>query len=288
MKTLTRLLAFLSPLRWRIALAILLCSVMIASSIGLFGMAAYLIAAAALGPLLVLLSIPIYLVQTMGIARAASRYVERLVSHNTTLRLLANLRVWAYRRIEPQAPAHLLVHRSGDMLARLVADIEELQNVYLRVVSPMVVALVISLFSFGIFSIFSAGLAWTALAFLTTAGLGVPCLSAWLSRGLGKQQVVARAALNAQVVDGLQGIQDVLALGRSQAQLEGVAACNRALGRVQRRVATITGLQSALGDLLMNTAMWVLIILAIPMVATRYIDGVYLGVIGLLILASFE
>src|SRR5438445_428882 len=159
MKTFKRLLAFLSPFRWRIALAILLGSVMIASSITLFGMAAYLIAAAALGPLLVFLSIPIYLVQTMGIVRAASRYVERLVSHNTTFRLLAYLRVWAYKRIEPQAPAHLLSHRSGDMLARLVADIEELQNVYLRVVSPMVVALVISLFTFGIFSIFGLVLA---------------------------------------------------------------------------------------------------------------------------------
>ncbi len=74
MKTLTRLLAFLSPFRWRIALAILLGSVMIASSIGLFGMAAYLMAAAALGPLLVLLTIPIYLVQSMGVMRAASRY----------------------------------------------------------------------------------------------------------------------------------------------------------------------------------------------------------------------
>jgi len=288
MKTFTRLLAFLWPFRWLIALAILLGSVMIASSIGLLGMAAYLIAASALGPLLVLLSIPIYLVRAMGIMRALSRYAERLVSHNATFRLLARLRVWAYSRIEPQAPAHLLTHRSGDMLARLVADIEELQNFYLRVVSPMVVALVISLFTFGIFSIFSIGLAWVALAFLAAAGLGVPLLAASLSRGQGKQQVKARAELNTQVVDGLQGIQDVLAFGRSHAQLESVAACDRSLGRVQRQMATIKGLQTALGDLLMNTAMWVLIILAIPLVATQYIDGVYLGVIGLLILASFE
>jgi ATP-binding cassette, subfamily C, bacterial CydC len=278
----------LSPFRWRIAVAILLGSVMIASSIGLFGMAAYLIGAAALGPLLVLLSIPIYLVQTMGILRAASRYTERLVSHNTTFRLLAHLRVWAYKRIEPQAPAHLLAHRSGDLLARLVADIEELQNFYLRVVSPIVVALVMSLFAFGIFSIFSVGMAWVALDFLVLTGLGVPCLAASLSHGLGKQQVKARAELNIQVVDGLQGIQDVLAFGHSHAQLEGVAACDRALGQVQRRMARITGLQIALGDLLMNTAMWVLIILAIPLVSTGYIDGVYLGVIGLLSLASFE
>jgi len=288
MSALTRLLTFLSPFRWRIALAILLGSLMIVSSIGLFGMAAYLIAAAALGPLLVFLSIPIYLVQTMGILRAASRYAERLVSHNTTFRLLAHLRVWAYKRIEPQAPAHLLVHRSGDLLTRLVADIEELQNFYLRVVSPIVIALMISLFTFGIFSIFSIGVAWVALAFLVLTGLGVPWLSELLSRGLGKQQVKARAELNIQIVDGLQGMQDVLAFGCSHARLEDVAACDRALGQVQRRMARITGLQIALGDLLMNTAMWVLIILAIPLVSTGYIDGVYLGVIGLLILASFE
>lgn len=288
MQTFTRLLAFLSPFRWLIALAILLGSVMIVSNMGLLGMAAYLIAAAALGPLLVLLSIPIYLVQTMGIVHALSRYVERLVSHNVTFRLLAHLRVWAYSRIEPQAPAHLLMHRSGDMLARLVADIEELQNFYLRTASPIVVAVMISLFTFGIFSIFSMRLAWVALAFLIAAGLGVPFLAAWLSRGLGKQQVRARAELNTQVVDGLQGIHDVLALGRNQAQVESVAACDRSLGRVQRRMATITGLQTALGELLMNIAMWLLIVLAIPLVATRYIDGVYLGVIGLLILASFE
>ncbi len=288
MKTFTRLLTFLSPFRWRIALAILLGSLMIASSITLLGMAAYLIAAAALGPLLVLLSIPIYLVQSMGIVRAASRYTERLVSHNATFRLLARLREWVYSRVEPQAPAHLLSHRSGDMLARLVADIEELQNVYLRVVSPVAVALVIGLLTFGVFSIFSMGLAWIAIAFLAAAGLGVPLLAAWLARGLGARQVAARAELNTQVVGGLQGMRDVLAFGRSHDQLERVAACDRALGSVQRRMATITGLQMALGDLLMNTAMWLLIILAIPLVASRSIDGVYLGVIGLLILASFE
>ncbi len=287
-KTCWRLLAFLAPFRWLIALAILLGSIMIASNMGLLGMAAYLIAAAALGPLLVLLSIPIYMVQVMGVVRALSRYCERLVSHNATFRLLARLRVWAYGKIEPQAPAHLLARRSGDMLARFVADIEELQNFYLRVVSPIVVAIVISFFTFGVFSIFSAGLAWVALAFLAAAGLGVSLLAASLARGLGQQQVEARAALNTRVVDGLQGIQDVLAYGQGRAQLEGLIASDRALARVQRRMATITGLQTSLNDLLMNMALWVLIILAIPLVATRYIDGVYLGVIGLLILASFE
>jgi ATP-binding cassette subfamily C protein CydC len=288
MKTLIRLLSFLSPFRWLMALAIILGSVMIASSMGLLGMAAYLIAASALGPLLVFLTIPIYMVQVMGVMRALSRYTERLVSHNVTFRVLAGLRAWAYSRVEPQAPAHLLNLRSGDMLTRFVADTEELQNLYLRVVSPVVVALVISLFTFGVFAVFSMGLAWVALAFLAAAGLGVPFLAASLTRGLGKQLVTTRAELNMQVVDGLQGIQDILIYGREQTQLQNIVACDRASGRVQRRVSMVTGLQMALHDVLMNTALLILLILAIPLVATHYIDGVYLGVIGLLILASFE
>src|SRR5258706_14495542 len=106
MKTFTRLLAFLWPFRWLIALAILLGSVMIASSIGLLGMAAYLIAASALGPLVVLLSIPIYLVRAMGIVRALSRYAGRLGSHNPTFPPRARPRIWAYNPISPHAPAH--------------------------------------------------------------------------------------------------------------------------------------------------------------------------------------
>lgn len=288
MKTLIRLLSFLAPFRWLMALAIILGSVMIASSMGLLGMAAYLIAASALGPLLVFLTIPIYMVQVMGVTRALSRYTERLVSHNVTFRLLARLRVWAYSRIAPQAPAHLLNLRSGDMLTRFVADIEELQNIYLRVVSPVVVALVVSLFTFGVFAFFSLGLAWVALAFLVAAGLGVPFLAASLARGLGRQRVAARAELNTQIVDGLQGVQDILIYGREQAQLQNIAACDRVAGRVQTRMSMVTGLQMALHDVLMNAALLVLLILAIPLVTTHYIDGVYLGVIGLLILASFE
>jgi ATP-binding cassette subfamily C protein CydC len=288
MKTLMRLLSFLSPFRWLIALAILLGSILVASNIGLLGMAAYLIAAAALGPLLVMLTIPIYMVQFMGVLRAISRYSERMVSHNATFRLLAHLRVEVYSKIEPQAPAHLFRYRSGDVLARLVSDIDELQNLYLRVVSPVLVAVVISILSFALFSIFSTTLAWVALTFLIATGFGVPLLAALLSRGLGKRQLKARAELNMQVVDGIQGIQDILAFGRSRNHLSKVATCDAELGHVQRRMASISGLQMGLDDFLINSAMVVILILAIPMVSTRSIDGVYLGVLALIILASFE
>ena len=89
MKLLLRLLTFLRPFRWQVALAIILGCATVASNMGLLGMAAYLIAAAALAPLLVLLTLPIYLVRLLAVARAVSRYTERLVAHDVTFRLLA-------------------------------------------------------------------------------------------------------------------------------------------------------------------------------------------------------
>ncbi|MBV9230575.1 MAG: thiol reductant ABC exporter subunit CydC [Chloroflexi bacterium] len=288
MKVLLRLLTFLSPFRWQVALAIVLGSIMIASNMVLLGMAAYLIAAAALGPLLIMLTLPIYIVRFMSVSRSASRYAERLVSHNVTFRLLARLRTWVYSRLEPLAPSHLLTYRSGDVLTRLVADVEELQNIYLRMVSPIIVAIIISWFTFALFTIFNSLLAWVAVAFLVATGLGVPLLSGMLSRGLGKRQLKLRAELNAQIVDGIQGMPDLLVYGHASAQQQKIAAIESKLGHIQRHMAWISGLQQTLHDAMTNLALLTLLVLAIPLVVTKAIDGVYLGFLALLILASFE
>jgi ATP-binding cassette, subfamily C, bacterial CydC len=288
MKLFLRLLTFLRPFWWQVSLAVILGSATVASNIALLGMAAYLIAAAALAPLLVLLMLPIYIVRFMSVTRAASRYCERVMSHNVTFRLLVQLRTRIYSRLEPLAPARLLMYRSGDVLTRLVADVEELQNIYLRVVSPFIVAVVIAILTFGLFSIFSPVLAWTALAFLVVTGLGVPPLAGMLARGLGKRQLALRAELNAQMVDGIQGVQDILACGRADEQQRKIRALDRSLAQVQHRLAFIAGLQQALTDLLMNLALWTLLVLAIPLVVTKAINGVYLATLALLILASFE
>ena len=283
-----RLLAFLAPVHRRVALAILLGCATVASNMGLLGMAAYLIAAAALKPLLILLTLPIYIVRFMGVSRAVARYAERLVAHDVTFQLLAVLRTRVYARLAPLAPARLLAYRSGDVLTRLVGDVEELQNLYLGVVAPLVVAVAITALTTSLFALFSRTLAWAALAFLVAAGAGVPLLAGVLSRGLGRRQLTARAALHTEIVDGLQGVQDVLACGHPDRYRRGVATLDSALARVQRRVALVGGARQAAHDLLMNLAMWTLLVLAIPLVAVRTIDGVYLGFLALVILASFE
>ena len=288
MRVFLRLLRFLKPHLPHVALTVLLGVATVASNVGLLATAAYVISAAALVPFLGTLAIPIYLVRFFGVSRAGARYAERMVSHNLTFKLLANLRTWFYARIEPLAPARLLRYRSGDLLSRIVKDVEELENVYLRVVSPVVVAAMISTLTFLLFYVFDPLLAFVALGSLVATGVGVPLLVRWLARGLGRRQLELRAELNARIVDGIRGAQDLLAYGREDDQQRDIAALNRKLGRVQGRMAFITGLQDALSDLMMNLSVLAILVLAIPHVAAGEIRGVYLAFLALVILGGFE
>jgi ATP-binding cassette subfamily C protein CydC len=288
MTALVRLLTLLGAYRWRVALAIVLGCATIASNIGLLATAAYLIAAAALKPLLITLSFPIYLVRLFGVARAFSRYAERLVSHSVTLTLLAEVRTWFYSRLEPLAPARLLEYRSGDVLARITKDVDELENLFQRAFSPTIVALLISLLSCGLLYIVRPALAFVAAGFLVAAGLGVPLLLRALMRGLGKRHVALRAELNARTVDGIQGMQDLLACGDASRRQHSICALTRAIASVEQRMALISGLQRTLHDLAMNLAVWTTLLLAIPLVTHRAIAGIYLAFLVLVVMGSFE
>jgi ATP-binding cassette subfamily C protein CydC len=283
-----RLLGFLWPHKWRVALAILLGVVTVVSNVGLLGVAAYVISAAAVVPYLSVLAIPVYLVRLFSVSRAVSRYAERLVSHDATFELLASLRTWFYGRLTPLAPARLLRYRSGDLLSRIVKDVEELENVYLRIVSPAVVALIVSLLAFFTLYVFDPAMGFVALGFLVATGVGVPLLVRTLSRSLGRRQLELRAELNARIVDDIQGVQDILAFGREGGELREISALHRKLDGAQRRMAFVTGLQNSLSDLMMNLALVVVLVLAVPLVAAGEIGGVYLAFLALVVLGSFE
>jgi thiol reductant ABC exporter CydC subunit len=287
-KTFLRLTAFLKPHVPRVLLAVLLGVATVAANVGLLATAAYVISASALVTFLGALVIPIYLVRLFGVSRAGARYAERLVAHDLTFGLLADFRTSFYARLEPLAPARLLRHRTGDLLSRIVGDVEELQNVYLRIVAPVAVAFVTSLLTFVLLYSFDPLLALVALGFLLAAGIGVPLLVRRLVRKLGRKQLELRGELNARIVDGVQGAQDLIAFGREEDQERAVATLNRRLGRLQGRMAFVTGLQNALGDLLMNLAMLSVLVLAIPLVSGGEVRGVYLAFLALVVLGSFE
>jgi ATP-binding cassette subfamily C protein CydC len=288
LKTLIRLLGYLAPYRWRIALAIFLGVLTVATNTGLLATAAYLISAAARHPLLIELTAAIYLVRVFGVSRAFVRYAERIVSHNVTFKLLGSVRSNLYQRLEPLAPARLANYRSGDLLARMIRDIDELQNLFQQVAGPLLVALASSIATVVVFAFFSNLLAVVALAFLVLTGAGIPLLARYLGRDAGRRELVVRAELNAQLIDGVQGVQDLLALGRADDQRLRVAHLSDELSRLQRRMARISGVQQSLSDLSTNLALWTILMLAIPLVHDARIQGVYLATLGLIMLGSFE
>lgn len=288
--TFLRLLHLVAPFKALIALAVLLGAATIGSSIGLMATSAFIIASAARHPSIAELSVPIVGVRFFGIARGVFRYLERLVSHTVNFNLLARLRVWFYESIEPRAPAILTraSWHSGDVLARVVSDIETLQNFYVRVLAPPFVALVIAIIIGAYLASFDATLALVVLAFMFLVGVALPMLAQRTSQRLNAQTIQRRAQLNTQLVDGIQGIADLIAYGREQAQLERVRATSRALVRAQMLLAIIAGAHNALGNALTHLAMWSALVVAIPLVNAARFDGVYLPVIALAVLASFE
>ena len=283
-----RLLGFLRGSWKEVTLATLIGSGTIASSVALIGTSSWLISAAALHPSIAELQVAIVGVRFFGISRGVFRYFERLTSHQVTFSLLARLRTWFYEAIEPLAPARLIRYRSGDLLSRVVSDVETLENFYIRVVSPPLIALIISLGASIYLGIFYAPLGWILFAFLLASGVVLSLLTRLLSRNSGKNLVAARATLHTQLVDGIQGLGDILAFGQSASRHAEIAEIGTRYGSEQQRESWLTGFHSGLSLLLTNLGMWTVLILAIPAVDAGIITGVMLAALTMIALVSFE
>ena len=285
---LIRLLSFLHGSWNLVALSVLLSTLTIGSSVALIGTSAWLISTAALHPSVAELGVSVVGVRFFGISRGVFRYLERLISHNVTFRLLARLRVWFYEKLEPLAPARLMEYKSGDLLARLIGDVETLENFYVRVISPSLTAIFIGLGVAFFFVSFFPPIALVLIIFFLVLGLVLPTLSQLVSRAPGQQLVVQRAGIQSQLVDGIQGIADLLAFGRGADRLQQISVAGEAYGRTQKQMARITGIHSALGTFLTNLGVWLILLLVIPQVSAGNIRGVMLGTFALMTLASFE
>ncbi len=285
---LLRLLSFLQGSWSLVALSVLLSALTIGSSVALIGVSAWLISTAAIAASVADLGVSVVATRLFGISRAVFRYLERLVSHNVTFRLLARLRVWFYQKLEPLAPARLMDYKSGDLLARVIGDVETLENFYVRVVSPSLTAILVGLFTALFFASFYPPLAFVLLGFFLTLGLILPLLAQRLSRQPGQKLITQRASLHTQLVDGIQGLADLLAFGRAAERAAHLASTSNAYGESQKQMARINGIHSALGTLLTNLGLWTMLVLVIPQVTAGNIKGVMLGTFALMTFASFE
>ncbi|MBX3035753.1 MAG: thiol reductant ABC exporter subunit CydD [Anaerolineales bacterium] len=286
--TTLRLLSFLKGNWHRVAFSVLLSSITIGASVALMGTSAWLISTAAIATSVADLGVSTVGTRFFGITRALSRYFERLVSHDVTFRLLAKFRIWFYEKLEPLAPARLMNFRAGDLLSRIIGDVETLENFYVRVISPPLTAIIIGLFTAIFLASFYPILAPVYLTFFLTLGLILPWLTQIISRKSAEQTINIRANLHTQLVDGIQGIADLIAYGRANERLNKISSQGIKYGYAQKRLSLITGIGAGLSTLLTNLALWAILFLCIPQVTDGNLAGPMLASLALLTLASFE
>ena len=278
----------------RMALGTFLGFVTIAAGVGLLSLSGWFISAAAFAGLtsasahLFNFFFPSIGVRIFAFARTLSRYGDRIVSHDATFRILENLRVWFYERIEPLGPGPLGGFRSGDLLNRIVSDIDALDNLSLRVIQPTAAALILSAALPLFLMVFDPWIALAAGAGIVAAGFGVPAVSVRMGTAIGMDMTRRIAGLRTRIVDGLQAAPELIVFGAAERYLDELREENRRLIGDQRRMSQIRGFTGALMTLLSGLTVGVVLWLGTAAVSQKDMDGTVLALAAMAALAAFE
>ncbi|PPF75331.1 thiol reductant ABC exporter subunit CydC, partial [Subtercola sp. Z020] len=224
------------------------------SAVALLGTSAYLIARAAEQPPILYLSIAIVGVRGFALARASFRYLDRLAAHSAAFRALATLRVAIYERLVPLAPAGLARTRRGDLLARLVGDVDELQNFPLRVVQPLVTSLLVAgLAVVGMWLLLPAAAVALAVALLLALVVGTVVHTAVSSRA-ERELAPLRGSFADETLDVISNLDVLTAFGAVDARLARLERSDARLTRSATRRAAGAGAAGAVLSLLAGLA----------------------------------
>ncbi|WND40355.1 thiol reductant ABC exporter subunit CydD [Streptomyces sp. BB1-1-1] len=285
---LARVRAMSGARRGRLVLALLLSSLALGSAVGLMATSGYLISRASEQPPVLYLMMAVTATRAFGIGRAVFRYAERLVSHDAVLRMLADTRVAVYRRLERLAPAGLRRSRRGDLLSRLVADVDALQDYWLRWLLPAASAVVVSAASVG-FTAWLLPEAGVVLAVgLLAAGVGVPLVTGAVARRAERRLAPARGVLATRVTDLLTGTAELTVAGALPARAAEARRADGTLTGIASRAATATALGDGLTALISGLTVAGAALVGIQAVADGRLAGVAMAVVVLTPLAAFE
>jgi thiol reductant ABC exporter CydC subunit len=275
--------------RTRLALAVALALGAAAAAIALLATSGYLISRAAERPPILMLMVAIVAVRAFGIARAALRYGERLASHDLALRQLARLRVRFYRALRPLLPGRLRGGQGGgELLARFVADVDALQDVYLRVVIPALVALLVVLgAALAVWLMLPAAGVVVLVALALVAALP-PALSGVLASCSARRQAPARARLTGQLVESIEGSSELLLAGRAEDYAGRIRAQDAELARLARADALQGAGATLLGGVLAGAGLLALLLVAVPAVHNGALAGVLLAAVVFVLLGAYE
>jgi len=274
--------------RRRFAGACALGVLALGSAIGLMGTSGWLISRAAQQPPVLYLMVAVTATRTFGIGRAVFRYGERLVGHDAVFRALAGVRVAVFRRLERLAPAGLKDARRGDLLSRLVADVDGVQDHYLRWLLPAVTAAVTAVGASVFTGLLLPAAGVVLAAGLLLAGAAVPALSVAVARRTEDRLAPARGELSARVLGLFTGTAELTVAGALPRRREDAARADLALRRIAARSSAAAGLGAGLTALVTGLTVTGCAWVGVRAVAAHQVHGVLLAVLVLLPLAAFE
>ncbi|MFF1955950.1 thiol reductant ABC exporter subunit CydD [Streptomyces sp. NPDC058220] len=287
-RPLARMRAAAGTLRGRFVLALVLGSCALGSAVGLMVVSGWLISRASEQPPVLYLMVAVTATRAFGIGRAVFRYAERIVSHDAVLRMLADLRVDVYRRLERIAPAGLRETRRGDLLSRLVADVDELQDYWLRWLLPVGTALLVGLGAAGFTAWLLPEAGAVLAAGLLVAGVGVPLVSGACARRTERQLAPARGLLATRVADLLRGTAELTVAGALKSRMRQVREADGTLTAIASRGASATALGAGLSALACGLTVAAAAVVGVQALRDGRLEGVELAVVVLTPLAAFE
>ena len=285
---LLRLLRLARPWRGRLLLAVVAGAAAAACGIALLAVSGFLLARASQHPSILAISAAVVAVRALSAGRGLSRYLERLAGHDAAFRILADVRVSFYRRLERLAPAGLAAFSSGDLLARLISDVDATQDLFIRGITPPLAAALAGAGSVVACLLILAPAGALLAVGLLAAGVGIPVLAAVAARGAARRLAPARGQLAATFSDLLAGAAELHAYGAQDAALVPVTAADRDMTRQADRNAAVSGLSAGLSSAIAGLAVWGVLLLGVAATGDGALTRVPLAVLTLTALASFE
>jgi ATP-binding cassette subfamily C protein CydC len=292
MRALLPYLALYKRHKWLLTLGVVLAIVTLLASIGLLTLSGWFLSASAVVGVAGVYSfnymLPAAGVRGSAIIRTAGRYFERLVSHDATFRVLQHLRVFTFSKLLPLSPAGLARFRQGELLNRMVADVDTLDHLYLRVISPLVGALVVILVvTFGL-SFLDGTLALTLGGIMLLTLFLLPPLFYRAGKPTGEQLTHLRGRYRQQLTSWLQGQAELTIFNASTRYREQMEQTEVNWHDAQRRQSELTALSQALMLLIGGLAVIAMLWLAAGGVGSNSQPGALIALFVFCALAAFE
>lgn len=291
MKVFFRLIRLLKPQLPLMLLGALLSVITVLANISLLAVSGWfitLMAIAGTSGITVNYFTPAAIIRFLAIVRTAGRYGERMLTHRATFNALADLRHYFYQQLEPLLPYYRINLRSGDLLARLQQDIDNLDNFYLRVLLPMVVALISVPIVCYALAIFSPAIAWVMLSALLVVAIIFPVISYFASTTLSKEKSHLESHLTEELINGIGAIKTLLVYQVNISYQRSIASMTKQYYDVRYRLVKINAGLSAITFILIHLSALVCFFVLLPQLSAGDVDSKSLVAVILLVLVSFE